>query len=82
LSNRNQETKFYEKISDAINVQLSVSQGSVLGPFLFILYMNDTKDVLRCSKLNLFADDTLLYIAADTLDEAVNRINDDLVSLF
>jgi hypothetical protein len=29
----------------------------------------------------LFADDTLLYIAADTLNEAVNRMNDDLVSL-
>jgi hypothetical protein len=82
LSNRSQETKFYEKISDAINVQLGVPQGSVLGPLLFILYINDIKNVLRYSKLNLFADDTLLYIAADTLDEAVNRMNDDLVSLF
>jgi hypothetical protein len=82
LSNRSQETKFYEKISDAIKVQLGVPQGSVLGPLLFILYINDIKNVLRYSKLNLFADDTLIYIAADTLDEAVNRMNDDLVSLF
>jgi hypothetical protein len=34
LSNRSQETRFYEKISDAINVQLGVPQGSVLGPLL------------------------------------------------
>jgi hypothetical protein len=81
LSN-SQETKFYEKISDAVNVQLGVTQGSVLGPLLFILYINDIKNVLRYSKLNLFADDTLLYIAADTLDEAVNKMNDDLMSLF
>jgi hypothetical protein len=81
LCNRSQKTKFYEKISDAINVQLGVLQGSVLGPLLFILYINDIKNVLRYSKLNLFLDDTLLYIAADTLDEAVNRMNDDPVSL-
>jgi hypothetical protein len=36
LSNRSQETKFYEKISDAINVQLGVPQGYLLGPLLFI----------------------------------------------
>jgi ribonucleases P/MRP protein subunit RPP40 len=43
LSNRSQETKFYENISDAINVQLSVPQESVLGPLLFILYINGIK---------------------------------------
>jgi hypothetical protein len=61
---------------------LGVPPGSVLVPLLFLLYINDIKDVLRYSKLNLFADDTLFYIASDTLDEAVNRMNDDLVHLF
>jgi hypothetical protein len=61
LSNRSQKIKFYKKISDAINVQLGVAQGSVLGPLLFLLYINDIKNVLRYSKLNLFADDILLY---------------------
>jgi hypothetical protein len=81
LSNRSQKTKFSEEISDSINVQLGVLQGSVLGPLLFILYINDIKNVLSYSKLNLFLDDTLLYITADTLDEAVNIMNYDLVSL-
>jgi hypothetical protein len=58
---------------------------TVLRPVLYreyVLYFNDSKNVLRYSKLNLFTDETLLYIAADTWDEAVNRMNDDLVSLF
>jgi hypothetical protein len=59
-----------------------VLQGSVLGPLLLILYINDIKNVLCYLKLNLFADEILLYSVADTLDEAVNRMNDDLVSLF
>jgi hypothetical protein len=81
LSNRSQETRFYESVSQAINVSLGVPQGSVLGPLLFILYINDMGNALTYTKLNLFADDTLLYIAADNLEEAVNKMNADLLSL-
>jgi hypothetical protein len=81
LSDRSQETKFYTKVSEAINVKLGVPQGSVLGPLLFILYINDIKNSIKFCKVNLFADDTLLYIATDNLQDAVNKINEDLASL-
>jgi hypothetical protein len=60
---------------------LGVPQESVLGPLLFILYINDLGNALTYAKLNLFADDTLLYIAAENLEEAVNKMNADLLSL-
>jgi hypothetical protein len=65
-----------------MNVSLGVPQGSVLGLFLFILYINDMGNALTYAKLNLFADDTLLYKAADNLEEPVNKIIADLLSLF
>jgi hypothetical protein len=56
LSNRSQETRFYKSVSQAINISLGV------------LHENDMGNALTYAKLNLFADDTLLYIAADNLE--------------
>ena len=46
--------------SDWINISSGVPQGSVLGPFLFIVYINDLPDVVS-SELYMFADDTKFY---------------------
>ena len=46
--------------SQGCRVTLGVPQGSVLGPTLFLCYINDLPDLLSC-QVSLYADDTLLY---------------------
>ena len=53
--------------SDSIQVTSGVPQGSVLGPILFLIYLNDQPDEV-CSKVRLFADDTTLYLTFESED--------------
>ena len=57
------------------SVQSGVSQGSVLGPPLFLFYINDIADCLN-AKVRLFADDTIAYLAIVTDEDACSLQND------
>lgn len=57
-------------------------QGSILGPLLFNLYINDLGDDLKWSILKLFADDTLDYVSGKIINEIVSKINNDLKDLY
>ena len=78
LSNRSQCTKYGSATSDQIPTNLGVPQGSKLAADLFILYINDIVNCLKHSKLGLFADDTLIHISGKNLEEAINKLNEDL----
>ena len=54
----------------------------MLGPSLFILYINDiVKNVQNC-KIQLFADDTILYITGDSFNEIADIINSELNNIY
>lgn len=78
LENRIQVTRYNSAVSPAAAVDLGVPQGSVLGPLLFIIYMNDVKRALRAAEVNLFADDTVLFVTGDSFDECFDVMNEEL----
>ena len=62
LTDRRQCVKVGNSYSDYVSVQSSVPQGSVLGPILFLLYVNDAPDICPAQvSMRLFADDIKLY---------------------
>ena len=57
-------------------------QGSILGPQLFILYVNDMCNVSKLLKFILFADDTNIFYSHDRLPELVNVLNTELDNMY
>ena len=63
--------------SERRNVTTSVPQGSILGPLLFLIYINDLSGDLS-SKAKLFADDTSLFSVTHEITTSANELNNDL----
>lgn len=64
LSNRRQRVKFNGETSNELEVNYGLPQGSKLANLLFILFINDLSLNLKCAKINMFADDCLLYVSS------------------
>ena len=61
LSNRSQYVEFNGQISNTLPISTGVPQGSVLGPLLFLIYINDLPLVSHIFDMLMYADDTTLY---------------------
>ena len=77
LSGRKQKVVIRNTSSSLMKVQAGVPQGSVLGPLLFLVYINDIAESLL-SLTRLFADDSSLLYSAATIKDIEGIINHDL----
>ena len=64
--------------SSCLSIKCGVPQGSILGPLLFILYVNNIVDISKLAKYIMFADDTNLFFGNTNLNLLYKIINDEL----
>ena len=76
LSNRKQCVIFNDSTSSLSNVHTGVPQGSILGPLLFLIYINDLPAFAEKFNVIMYADDTTLYANLDDFSE--NSVNLDI----
>ena len=80
LTNRQQCTRIATSLSEPLTVTHDVPQGSILGPMLFGLYMNDLPDVIKSSNIESYVDDTKIYLSFSTndVDSCLRQVVEDL----
>ena len=81
LNDRKQHVEVRGTASSQNEMSLGVPQGSILGPLLFLIYIDDIVDVIKNSKITMYADGTTLYVSGTSLNDIQIRLQDDVNAL-
>ena len=65
---RNQQVAYQCRLSDIKSVWSGIAQGTVLGPIMFIFYINDMIQYMKYVNISLFADDCIIYLSGNNWD--------------
>ena len=77
LSDREQLVNIADTSSEFRTVSCRVPQGSILGPLLFLIYVNDMKAAVKC-KLLLYADDSVHLVSGKDVTEVERTLSMEL----
>ena len=74
LGDRKQFVSINGSESETLTMQHGVPQGSILGPILFLTYINDIPEISNFAKIILYADDANIILTTNTIDEIDNQL--------
>ncbi len=77
LSNHHHSTRVNGTLSDSLQMNSGVPRGSILGPLLFICYINDLPNCLNKSSAYIYADDTALLVHGKDSEELEHLLSDE-----
>ena len=78
LNERSQYVTVNGYASGMLPITCEVPQGSVLGPVLFMIHVNDLSNASKLSRFYVFADDTSIYFDSDNLPTLLRIVNREL----
>ena len=82
MSMRQQFVQISGNKSEPATVRFGVPQGSILGPNLFSIFVNDLAESITSGELYLFADDTTIYTIGENTDDIIHTLQSILDQVY